>query len=148
VSLAKPGIVNFDAEISADGNTLYFVESQFSLSGQPKTARILIARRSGDKFVRDADGENILRTVNASGLNYAPATTTSELEIFFTRFDNGPPAIYTSRRANKSQPFGEVRRIRFINGFAEAPTLSPGGKSLYYHKREGNSFVLYRVTRK
>jgi hypothetical protein len=30
VSLAKPGIVNFDAEISADGNTLYFVESQFS----------------------------------------------------------------------------------------------------------------------
>src|SRR5882757_5313039 len=29
ISLHKPGIVNFDAEISADGTTLYFVESQF-----------------------------------------------------------------------------------------------------------------------
>src|SRR6266849_4631567 len=28
VSVSTPGIVNFDAEISADGNTLYFVDSQ------------------------------------------------------------------------------------------------------------------------
>jgi hypothetical protein len=29
----------------------------------------------------------------------------------------------------------------------EGPTLAPDEKSLYYHKREGDRFVLYRVTR-
>jgi hypothetical protein len=32
-------------------------------------------------------------------------------------------------------------------GFVEGPTLSPDEKSLYYHKREGGVFVIYRVTR-
>jgi hypothetical protein len=55
ISLGKPGIVNFDAEISADGNTLYFVESEFR-NGRPKTARILFARREeNDGFVRSED---------------------------------------------------------------------------------------------
>src|ERR1700722_1123491 len=59
VSQAKPGIVNFDAEISADGNTLYFVESEFSIFGNPKSARILFARRNGNTFVRDPSSVSI-----------------------------------------------------------------------------------------
>lgn len=149
VSLAKPGIVNFDAEISADGNTLYFVDSQF-VHGAPRTARILFARRDGNRFVRSADSERILATVNAGGsnvLNYAPATSPSELEIFFTRLDSSGPAIYVASRTTTAAPFAEAVKITSIEGFAEGPTISPDGKSIYYHRREGSRFTIFRVTR-
>ena len=44
-------------------------------------------------------------------------------------------------------PFEEPERITAITGFAEAPSLSPDEKSLYYHERENGHFVIYRVTR-
>jgi hypothetical protein len=147
VSLAKPGIVNFDAEISADGNTLYFVESEFSPFGQPKSARILIARRNGNTFIRDSASAAIMQAINADALNYAPATSASECEIFFTRVGPQGPAIYGSQRADKSKPFQAPLRLAAITGFAEAPTLSSDEKSLYFHKKDGGHFVLYRVTR-
>ena len=147
VSLAKPGIVNFDAEISADGNTLYFVESEFSMFGQPKSARILYARRNGNTFVRDPACASIMQSINTDGLNYAPATSVSEREIFFTRAGPQGPAIYMTERASKTQLFQEPVRLAAITGFAEAPTLSPDEKSLYFHKKEDGHFVLYRVTR-
>ena len=146
VSLAKPGIVNFDAEISADGNALYFVESQFEHGG-PRTARILVARRDGNVFVRSADSERIMQTINTGTLNYAPATSASALEIFFTRLDPGGPAIYLASRTDTAAPFGVPVKIQAITGFVEGPTLSPDTKSLYYHKKESGYFVIYRVTR-
>jgi hypothetical protein len=146
VSLRKPGIVNFDAEISADGNTLYFVESEFRAGG-PRTARILFARRDGSVFVRSDDSARIMQTINTDALNYAPATSSIELEIFFTRLDTGGPAIYVANRVSTSAPFGLPRKVQAITGFVEGPTLSPDEKSLYYHKKENGRFVLYRVTR-
>jgi hypothetical protein len=147
VSLAKPGIVNFDAEISADGNTLYFVESEFSFSGQPKNARILFARREADNFVRDPASAAIMQAINTDGLNYAPATSASECELFFTRAGPQGPAIYMSVRSDTTKPFQTPLRLAAITGFVEGPTLSPDEKSLYYHKKENGHFVLYRVTR-
>ncbi len=153
VSLSKPGIVNFDAEISADGNTLYFVESQFSIFHQPKSAIILIARRSGNTFVRDPASEAILKTVNdPDALNYAPATTADELEIYFTRVNKDHPEVHgpqilVAKRANRALPFGPPLRIRAITGFVEGPTLSPDEKSLYYHRKDDGHFVIYRVMR-
>jgi hypothetical protein len=147
VSLARPGIVNFDAEISADGNTLYFVESEFSPFGQPKSARILFARRNGNTFVRDPASVSIMKSVDTDALNYAPATSASECEIFFTRVGPEGPAIYIAQRADKSKPFQAPLRLAAITGFAEAPTLSPDEQSLYFHKKENGRFVLYRVTR-
>ncbi len=147
VSLAKPGVVNFDAEISADGNTLYFVESQFSIFGHPKSARILYARRSGSAFVRDAASAAILKAIDTDTLVYAPATTASECEIFFTRVDPQGPAIYWSTRMAKTEPFQTPVRLAAITGFVEAPTLSPDEKSLYYHRKDNGRFVIYRVTR-
>jgi Tol biopolymer transport system component len=147
VSRERPGIVNFDAEISADGDTLYFVESQFNAPGQPQWARILIARRTGDKFVRDEKSATLMDQVNSGVLNYAPATTESECEIFFTRASHTGPAIYMAQRNGNGQAFRNVRQIAAITGFAEAPSLSPDGLSLYFHKKENDRFVLYRVTR-
>jgi Tol biopolymer transport system component len=147
VSLAKPGIVNFDAEISADGNTLYFVESQFNFFRQPESARILIARRHGDTFVRDPASASIMQTINTEGLNYAPATSANECEIFFTRAGPQGPVIYMAKRADKTQPFQKPLRLAAIAGFVEGPTLSADEQSLYYHKKENGHMVLYRVTR-
>ena len=40
-----------------------------------------------------------------------------------------------------------TQKITAATGFVEGPALSPDEDSLYYHKREGNLFVIYRVTR-
>jgi Tol biopolymer transport system component len=148
VSTATPGIVNFDAEISPDGQTLYFVESRFSASGQPQTADILTATWNGSAFVRDSNSTTIMEEVNRSkNLEYAPAISASGLELFFTRLEGSSPVLYVSTRTDASSPFGAPRKITAATGFVEGPTLSPDEKSLYYHKREGDRFVIYRVTR-
>jgi Tol biopolymer transport system component len=148
VSREKPGIVEFDAEISADGETLYYIESDFGRSGHPKTAVILYARRQGDRFVRADDAARILGTINTKTLNYAPAISADGLELFFTRVGPDGPAIYAASRAAVGDPFGAAKKIEAIAGFVEGPTISPDGRSLYYHKRDDGRFVLYRVMRK
>jgi hypothetical protein len=80
-------------------------------------------------------------------LNDAPSTSVSELELFFTRLDASGPAIYMAHRSAASLPFEVPTKIHTIDRFVEAPTLSPDENSLYYHKAEGNRFVIYRVTR-
>jgi protein tyrosine phosphatase (PTP) superfamily phosphohydrolase (DUF442 family) len=50
-------------------------------------------------------------------------------------------------RTDTSSPFGVPRKIQAATGFVEGPALLPDEKSLYYHKREDNLFVIYRVTR-
>ncbi len=148
VSALTPGMVNFDAEISPDGNTLYFVDSQFSPAGSPQTADILIAERTGTNFTRIPNGAAIMQQINtANALEYAPAISASGLEIFFTRLEGNTPAIYTATRPNTSAAFDPPKKVQAITGFVEGPTLSPDEKSLYYHKNENNLFVIYRVTR-
>ena len=73
--------------------------------------------------------------------------TRNKAEIFFTRQGPGGPGIYGASRKSKSKAFGKPERIATITGFAEAPSISPDAKSLYYHKNEGGVFVIYRVTR-
>ena len=150
VSALVLGMVNFDADISPDGNTLYFVDGLFDFPNPvPLTADILIAERSGvgADFVHVANGADIMRQINTNALEYAPAISTSGLEIFFTRVEGSTFAIYASTRPNTSAPFDTPKKIQAITGFVEAPTLSVDEKSLYYHKNENGLFVIYRVTR-
>lgn len=151
ISRMEPGMVNFDAEISADGNTLYFVDGRFAGGGVPETADIVIAEREGNGFHRRADSGQIMQNVNSAVLEYAPCISADGLTLFFTRLRNGlgaSPAIYMAQRSNATEPFGSPLKLVAIEGFVEAPTLSPDEKSLYYHRRESGKFVLYRVTRK
>jgi Tol biopolymer transport system component len=110
-----------------------------------------MARRRGTRFERLADSGRLLRQVNTRALEYAPATSADGLELFFTRVDgtgpNPQPAIYRTTRKNAQMPFVQPERVAAIQGFAEAPTLSPDGRSLYYHLLEAGRFVIYRVTR-
>src|SRR5262249_53747626 len=70
VSRREPGIVNFDAEISGDGNTLYFVDGDFRSPSPPKTADIVIAVRRGAEFVRLPRSDEMLKHINTDALEY------------------------------------------------------------------------------
>jgi hypothetical protein len=151
VSRLKPGWVNFDAEISADGKTLYFVDGYFGSGNNPQSAILVAAVRSERGFRRLEESPRIFAHVNSDWLQYAPDISADELELFFTRVKkieaSAQPAIFRSNRKRVDEPFSMPERVSAIQGFAEAPTLSPDGRSLYYHARVGQEFRLRRVRR-
>ncbi len=147
ISDKRPGRVNFDVEISAGGDTLYFVDGIFSGKPVPEKADIAIAVRDGAGFQRWQKSTELLKNINTDALEYAACISTDELELSFTRLGDRGTAIYRSTRKTVAQPFGPPERLVAIEGFVEAPTLSDDGRSLYYHKKEGELFVIYRVTR-
>jgi hypothetical protein len=151
VSRLQAGRVNFDAEISADGHSLWFVDSQFA-NGAPVTADLVVAELQGATFVRRADSDSILAQVNTTtALEYAPCISVDALELFFTRWNPSVagdlPTIYRATRSSASSPFGAPQRVAAAAGFVEAPTLSADGRSLYFHSKDGNRFVIYRAAR-
>jgi len=150
ISLDKPGWVNFDAEISADGQTLWFNDGQYSSAGVLQAASIVIATRQGSSFTRDPSGAALLASVNASGLNYAPDISEDGLELFFTRLDisrSATPAIYRATRPDAASAFGVPELVSAATGFVEAPSLSADGRLLYFHKLVNGTFRLYCVRR-
>jgi len=140
--------VNFDVEISAGGDTLYFVDGIFrGKSPVPEKADIAIAERDGSGFRRVQNSAALLNNINTAGLEFAACISADELELFFTRLADGRFGIYRSTRESVTQPFNPPERLAAIEGFVEAPTLTADGRSLYYHKKVGELFVIYRVTR-
>lgn len=149
VSRRQPGMVNFDVEVSPDGATLYVVDSRFR-GNLPESADLFIAERRGEEWVRAANSEALLRNVNSEALEYAACISADGLTLFFTRAAKGltrPPQIYVSQRRDAREPFGQPQRLLAADGFVEAATLSPDERSLYYHRRDGKQYVLYRLTR-
>ena len=152
VSLGRPGMVIFDAEISPAGEVLFLVDGEFVGGASiPKSADIAVAARDGSGFRRNPASAAFLRNVNTPALEYAPAISADLLELFFTRAASlsgaAQPAIYRSTRRSRDEPFGVPQRIAAITGFVEAPTLSGDGRSLYYHRLEDDRFVIYRASR-
>jgi|HubBroStandDraft_6_1064221.scaffolds.fasta_scaffold32052_2 hypothetical protein len=148
VAAPRLGLLNFDAEISADGNTLYFTRGNFA-TGTLTSTTMMVATRQGGNFVVDPNSAIIMKTINNQHLNYAADTSADEIEFFFTRTNpKAGPAIYMATRKSTSKPFDEPQKIDAISGFAEAPSISPDGLSLYYHVKNADGvFVINRVTR-
>jgi hypothetical protein len=150
VSAPKLGKFDFDVEISADGNTLYYTQGVFNGGSVPASTSMKVAIRKGGKFVPHPRSTRLMAKVNNADLNYAADISASELEFFFTRTNvaQGAAAIYVATRPATSKPFGQPQKITAITGFVEAPSISPDGLSLYYHFRDNtNAFVIERVTR-
>ncbi len=151
VSLQMPGWVNFDAEISADGNTLYFVDGYFGTAGHAQNANLVVAARSGNGFQRLDDSARIFANVNSDWLEYAPDISADQLELFFTRVEaitpTAQPLIYRSTRRSTDQPFSEPKRVGTIQAVAEAAALSPDEQSFYYHALVDGRFRLRLVRR-
>jgi WD40-like Beta Propeller Repeat len=151
LSLGKPGIVTFDAEISADGQFLYGADGDFTGSNSPKSADMFIARRMTDRFERLPDSPRIMANINTSALEYAPAISADGLELFFTRLSGvllwRKLTIEHAQRKSIEEPFGASQTIAAISGFVEAPSLTGDGRALYYHSKVNGIFRIYRVTR-
>lgn len=151
VSLQQAGSLTFDAEISADGDSLYLAEGRFTGGPIPERADLDLALREGDAFRRTAGAKEIFRNINTPALEYAPALSADQLELFFTRFSPrwtpAAPVILRAARERVDAPFGLPQRVAAIEGHVEAPTLTADGRALYYHKLEAGRFVLFRVGR-
>jgi hypothetical protein len=152
LAIATPGFINFDVEITPDGSTLYFNDGDFTgRNSFPDAANIVTAVDAGSGFSRDPNSAAIMANVNTANLEYAPAISADNLELFFTRLDLGTmkARIYRATRANTSAPFGVPQLVSAIDGFVEGPTFSPDEKSLYYHRLNTGTgkFQIYRVTR-
>ena len=153
VSKVQAGLVNFDVEVSADGQTIYFVDAQFDQTMNPATADIVIAKKSNTGFQRVSDSKAIMKNINSDALEYAACISVDQLELYFTRLVvpftvTSPPEIFVSTRQNVNEPFSIPSKIQSITGFAEGATIAPDQKTLYYHKKENNKFVLYLVKKK
>ncbi len=153
VSKLQAGWVNFDVEVTADGQSLYFVDAHFDQTGNPSTADLVLAVNSGSGFTRSATSNALLKNINTSALEYAACISEDQLELYFTRLQlpitaNSSPEIFLSTRPTTNDAFGIPIKIKTITGFAEAPTITPDQRTLYYHKKENNKFVLYMVRKK
>jgi len=151
VSLGRRGMLVFDAEISPGGEALFFADGEFAGGEVPKSADLAVAMREGQGFRRHPASAELFRNVNTPALEYAPSVSADLLELFFTRAASVAGSlqvgIYRAQRRHRDEPFGPPERIAAITGLVEAPSLSGDGRSLYYHKREGNRYVIYRVAR-
>ena len=150
LGVAAAGTVDFDVEVSPDGASLYVSVGQFNGAAAPQSAVLSIYDRTGSSFTLDPRSARILRAVNKRGmLTYAASISTDGLELFFTRANpaGGNPAIYRAVRRTSGQPFGHVQRLAAITGFAEAPSLSADGSTVYYHLLVGSQFDIESVTR-
>lgn len=149
ISQNTNGMVNFDAEISADGTHLYFVNSEFNDKGQPKTADLVMAEKNGTEFSVSDYGKQVFSNVNTNELEYAPAISKDELTLYFTRVkapitSDSKPEIYVSKRKSKNKAFEKGVKIEAITGFVEGPTLTADEKGIYFHKLDNDSvFRLY-----
>jgi len=149
VSRAQAPWVDFDAEISRDGDSLYFAEGRFTGGQVPDTADIKIAHKRGDGFVVDSFSDVLLATVNTPALEYAPAISADRRELFFTRLDKEKRTIgiYRVKRIGAAQPFGKAERVAAADGFVEAPALNADGTVLYFHRLDAGRFHICRASR-
>ncbi|MCA9392961.1 MAG: PD40 domain-containing protein [Candidatus Omnitrophica bacterium] len=152
---------NMDIEISADGNTAVISRATWGWEGGSvryiQTANLLVSRRQGKKFVFNLEeSERLMQNINTDDLEYAAALSANGLELFFTRLAADDLAhlrlrsrIMRATRASDKEPFGPPQTIGSIGtrDFVEGPALSPDGRRLYYHRKTGKKFHLYRVTR-
>ena len=141
ISKNQAGWVNFDVEVDAAGTTLYFVDGRFDQAGGPYEADFAIASKSANGFQRLSNSGDLLKNINTTALEYAACISADNLEFYFTRVavpltNSSVTEIFHASRKSPQEAFEIPVKIESITGFAEAPTISPDGKTLYYHKNE------------
>jgi hypothetical protein len=144
-------LFNMDVEISANGARLYYTDNRWA-PGIPRSSDLRLAVRANGRWQRAPGADARFALVNTRGaLEYAPATSPNELELYFTRltprFLRLPQLeIMVATRAHATSAFGAPERIGVINGFVEAPSVAPDG-ALYYHAKVNELHILMRTPR-
>jgi hypothetical protein len=151
LSPGPPPRFNMDAEISAAGAHLYFTDNLWGFIG-PRTSDLRLAVRAGDGFRRAPEFDRWFAQVNTrAALEFAPATSEDELELYFTRLTMHFPLrpqfeIMAASRTRADEPFGAPERIAALTGYVEAPSVAPDG-ALYFHAKIGEAFRIMRTPR-
>ena len=149
ISRKRPGLVNFDVDVSPDGTTLVFVDSRFLPLVGPLFADLVIAQWDGTRFTRAPDSARILTQVNTVSLEYAPTISSDKRTLYFTRFSRifgfKGPQIFRAVRPSLSAPFGKPEHVEGLGEFVEGTALSPDERLLYFHRKDGKRFNLYAV---
>lgn len=110
---------------------------QFGAGSFPSRSSLAVFHRSGDGFAPDP-GRTGLGAVNRPGrLDHAVSVSADGLELYFIRDDprRGVAVVERAVRPSVTRPFGSVQPVAAITGFAEAPSLSTDGRTLYFHQR-------------
>ncbi len=161
VKIFRRFIGNMGVEVSADGEYLYFSRATWKMNGFKLglflDCDILFSQRRNGRFVYDeAQARRIMRNVNTPDMEYAASISADGLELFFTRLPLADLKrgvlhswIMRATRSNLNEPFGRPQIIAAIgqNDFVEGPAIDPTGTELYYHKKVGKKFQLYKVSR-
>lgn len=149
-----PENINFDAELQADGRTLYFTEGRFAGHSWPETADIGLALRGQDgQFVVPAGAKEKMAAINTAALEYAACASRDGRELFFSRAQGSAEtgfrfSLLLARREEASQPWGSIQLV--VDGGSdvlEAPALSPDARLLYFHRPHQGVFRIWVCTR-
>lgn len=146
------GRVVFDLEVSADGSTLVIADGEFRGGAMPASADLRLARWRDGAFRLSPQDDELFAAVNTDALEYAAALSTDGLTLAFTRLEGRPPfartLIWIARREALDASFGAPARIAAIEGdLVEGPTFSPSGDAIYYHRKVGDRYAIWRVSR-
>lgn len=145
------GQINMDASISLDGRQMYVARARFEAgSVVPKESDLMLASIDGYGAFRIApDSFAQLINVNSDALEYAPAVSADGLELYFTRAIEGDvPHIMIATRASTSRPFDTPKALAGLDGFTEAPAIPKDGHEMFFHKKDGGKYSLFRALRK
>jgi hypothetical protein len=147
-----PGAVNMDVGISPDGQTLYISRAViFPGAPAPRKSELMVARLRNGAFDLLPDSAAIMKNINTGALQYAPCISADGRELYFTRASlrAGRPSlrIMVATRASVDRPFGEPRVLRALSGFVEAPSISLDSKEMFFHRKAGDRFKIYRAER-
>ena len=149
----KFGMVDMDAQISPDGNTLYISAADMTRGHPPRSSIIKIAVKNPDgSFTKLKNSAELLKNVNVGNLIYAPLISRDGLELFFnlTNLATKSMLIYVAKRNSVSEPFGVPQLIEAADGLVESAFLTRDENHLYYHrvnKATSKSFEIYMLTR-
>jgi hypothetical protein len=152
LTLNQPGMVDMDAVISSDGETLILAIGKFTTNTFPDEASFIIANKVNGVFTKLTNSDELLVNINTGLLEYAASLSANGLELFFNRTDlTQNPFEFTimvATRASQSEPFGVPQKIEAISGDAvEGACVTADGKELYYHQKINGVFKIFKVTR-
>lgn len=148
VSKNQIGWLNFDVEVSSDGNFLILADGRFDENGGPHEANLVVARKTGNNQFERLIDQSMLKHINTSDLEYAACISSDMLELYFTRVqvpitESSIPRIWVATRESVSQPFNKPYMIEIIEGFVEAATISPNDSIVYFHKNVSGKFEIF-----
>lgn len=149
--LHAAGSVAMGGELSADGDTLYIVESVFTGNPVPESMDLHVAQRVGFGWQILDNSNTLMAALNSDELEYAPAISVDQLTLYFTRAEELAVGnevagtalrILMATRDSVELPFREPIVVDEIQGFVEGPTIGPDGE-VYFHKKVDGVFRLF-----